>query len=874
MAWHDRVRNLLRQRQLADDIDEELRYHIESSIQANIASGMSAADARRDAMTRFGNPVSLRDRVRDADVFMFADNLRQDAGFAFRSLRRRPGFAAVALMTIALGIGATTAIFTIVRSVMLRPLPFPEPERIHVISYGQTGLPVWLYPGMSDEGYLAFKDANRSYETISTFTNAHATLTGAGDATRLVGATVTTGFFKVLGVDAAIGRTFEPEDDLPGSEKRVLVSDSVWRGRFGGDATLVERTIMLDGEAHRVVGILPAGFRYPASAEFWTPLTVRLSPNLGYVRPVIGRVRQGVTLEQAQADLETWISSLPPDARRGKDLVARVIPLHDAMTAGVRQPLWIFGGAVVFVLLIASSNVANLLLMRAVSRRQEIATRLALGAGRGRLVRQLLTESALLSLVGGIGGAALAGVAGPALLNLVPAGRLPHDLSIQMDWWVLAFTVCLSLLTGLIAGLAPIVQTARDGHHGTLREVTATATRQSHRLRESLVVAEVALTLVLLVGAGLLVRSFLSLRAVPLGFTPGRVMTMTVDLPELQYPSASEIAPFHQELLATLSALPDVVAAGAVNWLPLGDMVIWGDVQAEDRRDLVGKYDATKVVISPGYFAAMGVPLVRGRAFTDRDTAASQPVLIVSESVARRLWPDGDAIGKRMALRERPQPRDWLTVVGVVGDVRQGGLRSQPAHAVYQPYPQVTSRFFLGYMTFVVRTDGDPVQAAPMMRAALNRLDRDLAPQSMAAMEAIIDRTIAESKFQTRALVVFSFAALLLAVVGIYGVLSSAVLERRFEIGIRMALGADRTSVVQMVLRRTLLLTTVGVALGLAGSFVLTGVLTRLLFNVTPTDPAAFGIAGIILLMSALAAALLPAHRASSIDPLVALKVE
>ena len=874
MAWPHRLWNLLRQRRLADDIDEELRYHIESSIQANIASGMGAADARRDALARFGNPVSLRDRVRDADVFMFADNLRQDLGCAFRSLRRRPGFTAVALMTIALGIGATTAIFTIVRSVMLRPLPFPEPESVHVISYSQTGLPVWLYPGMSDEGFLAFKDANRSYETISSFTNAHATLTGAGDATRLVGATVTIGFFRVLGVNAAIGRTFEPEDDVPGPGKSVLVSDRVWRARFGGDATLVDRTIMLDGEPHRVVGILPPGFAYPAGAEFWTPLTVRVMPNIGYVRPVIGRLKQGVTLEQAQADLETWVSSLPADPRRREDLVARVTPLHDAMTAGVRQPLWIFGGAVVFVLLIASLNVANLLLMRAVSRRQEIATRLALGAGRGRLVRQLLTESALLSLIGGICGASLAAVVGPALLSVVPAGRLPQELTIRMDWWVLAFTVGLSLLTGLIVGVAPIVQTARDGYHGTLREVTATATRQSHRLREILVVAEVALTLVLLVGAGLLVRSFLSLRAVPLGFMPERVMTMTVDLPEARYPAAPQIAQFHRQVLSTLSALPGVVSAGAVNWLPLGDMVIWGDIQAEDRRDLVGKYDATKVVVSPGYFAAMGMPVVRGRAFTDSDTTSSQPVLIVSESVARRFWAEGDAIGRRVALKENPAPGDWRTVVGVVGDVRQGGLRSQPTHAVYQPYTQVTSRFFVGYMTFVARTNGDPAEAAPAMRAALDQLDRDLAPQSMAAMQTIIDRTIAEPKFQTRALAVFSIAALLLAVVGIYGVLSSAVLERRFEIGIRMALGADRTSVVRMVLRRTLMLSALGVLLGLAGSFGVTGVLTKLLFNVTPTDPAAFAIAGGVLLASALVAALLPARQASSIDPLLALRVE
>jgi putative ABC transport system permease protein len=404
--------------------------------------------------------------------------------------------------------------------------------------------------------------------------------------------------------------------------------------------------------------------------------------------------------------------------------------------------------------------------------------------------------------------------------------------------------------------------------------VTATATRQTHRLREILMVAEVALTLVLLVGAALLVRSFLTLRAVPLGFAPGRVMTMTVDLPQLQYPEVPGIAQFHAQLISRLSALPDVVSVGAVNWLPLGDMQIWGDVQAEDRRDLVGKYNATKAVASPDYFATMGIPVGRGRAFTDRDSAGSQPVLIVSESVARRFWADGEAIGKRVALKENPQPGDWRTVVGVVRDVRQGGLRSQPTHAVYQPYPQVTSRFFVGYMTFVVRTNGDPAAAAPLMRAALDQVDRNLAPQSMAAMEAIIDRTIAESRFQTRALAIFSVLALLLALVGIYGVLSSAVLERRFEIGIRMALGADRTSVVRMVLRRTLMLATLGLVLGLAGSFALTGVLTRLLFDVRPTDPAAFAIAGVVLLISAVAAALLPARQASSIDPVMALRVE
>jgi putative ABC transport system permease protein len=873
MAGIRRVWNLLRQRRLADEIDEELRFHIESSIRANIDAGMSPADARLDALRRFGTPASVRDRARDADLFVFADSLRQDVGFALRSLRKRPAFAVVALLTMALGLGASTAIFTVVRSVLLRPLPFPEPHNLHVISHGETGPAVWLYPGLLDREYLAFKEATRTYESMTTFSNAHATLTGAGDATRLQGAEVTTDFFHVLAVGAAAGRTLAAGDDRRGNEKIVVVSDSLWRTRFSGDPGLVNRTITLDGVPHRVVGILPPGFSYPAGAVFWTSLTVQVNPNLVFSRPVIGRVKAGVTREQAQADLDAWLTTVPADPSRSPDAVARVTPLHEAMVGDVRQPLWIFGGAVAFVLLIASANVANLLLMRAVSRRQEIATRLALGASRARLARQLLTESAVLAVAGGLGGVLLALFAGPALLALVPPNRLPQDLTIRMDGSTIAFTLLLSLVTGLIVGLAPLAQTATDAY-GTLRETTAAPTRQSRQLREILVVAEVALALVLLVGAGLLVRSFVNLRAVPLGFAPERVMTMTVDLPVARYPGVTEVIRLHRQLLSSLVSLPNVSSAGAVNWVPLGDMMIGGDVQADDRPDLVGKYQATKAVVSPGYFTTMRIPVVRGRDFTDRDIGASAPVLIVSESVARRFWPDSDPIGKRVSLQDNPTAHDWLTVVGVVQDVRQEGLRTRPAHAVYRPYAQVTGRFSVGYMTFVVRTDGDPAHAAPLMRSALSQVDPSLAPQSLLAMERMIDRKIAEPKFHSRALSVFSLTALLLAAIGVYGVLASSVLERRVEIGIRMALGADSTSVVRMVLRRSLVLTGIGIALGLAGSLAVTGALSRFLFNVTPTDLPSFAVASGILVASAVAAALLPARRASAIDPLTALRSE
>jgi putative ABC transport system permease protein len=585
-------------------------------------------------------------------------------------------------------------------------------------------------------------------------------------------------------------------------------------------------------------------------------------------------LKPGVTREQAQADLETWSRNLPPDPRRRDDIVAQVKPLHEAMVADVRLPLLVFTGAVGLVLLIVCANVANLLLMRAVSRRQEIATRLALGASRGRLVRQLLTESALLAFFGGCTGVAIATLSGPSVLSVIPSGRLPQDILIRPDGWVLAFAAALSLLTGLIVGLAPIVQTTRDTHSAALREGPASATRGSYRLRHGLVVAQVALTLMLLVGAGLLLRSFTGLLSVPLGFTPERVMTMTVDLPVTQHPTSSEAAMFHDRLLAAISALPGVHSAGAVNWLPLGAMRIGGDVYAEDRPDLSGQYSATKVAVSPGYFRTIGIRLLRGRAFTAGDRRGSQPVAIISESVGRRLWPRGDSLGKRVSLRDNPKPEDWLTVVGVVEDVRQEGLRADPGHAVYQPYPQVTNRSWVGYMTFLVRTNGDPAYTAPLMRAALNQVDENEAPQSLATLESIIDRTVAEPKFQARVLTIFSLVALLLAVVGIYGVLASSVLERRFEIGIRLALGADRTAVVNLMLRQTMLLAAVGALLGLCGAVMLSGMLRSLLFNVTPTDPPTLLIATVVLMGAAFAAALIPARRASSIDPLVALRAE
>ena len=871
MSWLTRLRNSARHGKLAVEIDEELQFHIESRTRDNIAAGMPPDEARQDALRRFGHPPAIRQETRDVNLIVALETTLQDLVFAARSLRTRPGFTAVALLTLALGIGANTAIFTVVRSVLLRPLPVPDPDELFVVSYTAPDGPFWLYPGMSDRNYVVFREATTSFESTTTFSTAPVTLTGAGDAARIARAMVTPDFFRVLRIRPAAGRAFLPEDEQPGRDRVVLMADGLWRSRYGADPGVLHRTIALDGVPHTVIGILPPEFAYPADAALWTPLAVEIKPGSMWSRPVVGRLRAGTTGAQALAAFEVMTRQFPSDPSRRSQPVARVRPLKEAVVGDIRPSLAIFSGAVAFVLLIACANVANLLLMRAVSRRHEMATRLALGASRGRLVRQLLTEAALLSIAGGLVGALVAFLAGPAIWSLIPAGRLPRDLAIHMDSWVLAFTVGLSIVTGLVLGLVPALQATREGPYAALREATASSTKRSHRLRHALVVAEMALALVLLIGAGLLVKSFLGLRAVDPGFTPGQVMTMTLDLPDTKYPTAVALNAFHERLLQSLSVLPDVTAAGAVNWLPLGDMLIRGDLVAEGG---AGKGWATKASVSAGYFEAMGIRLVAGRVFSDRDNAAAPGVVILSESVARRIWPGEDPIGKRLSIESRPQPQDWLTVVGVVADVRQSGLAEDVVPAVYQPYQQVRRPGWLGRMAFVVRTSGSPMDVAPAMRTMVRDLDANLAAQSMSTMEDVITGTIAEPRFQTRLLGVFSLLALVLAAIGIYGVLSSAVAERRREIGIRVALGADRSRVVALVLRRTLMLTGIGVVLGLAGSLAVTRILSKLLFNVTPTDAATFATAAGVLVAVAVAAALIPARRASSVDPLVALRIE
>jgi predicted permease len=870
MALIERLRNVFSRHDVNHEIDDEIQFHIEERIRENVASGMSAAEARRDALRRFGSRAEAREQTRNADVMVRLETVLQDLVFAIRGMRHHPTFALVSILTLALGIGANTAIFSVVYSVLFRPLPFEESDRLFVASYQAKSSPFWLYPSLSDHDYLALRESDGIFESTASVAGGHVTLTGAGEPVRLSSAEVTPDFFRVLRVNPTAGRTFAAGDEKSG-EPVVVLGESAWRSRFGADASLVGRTVMLDGVAHTVVGILGESFAYPGNTQVWRPLAIRNDPHLTFSRPVIGRLRADVTPQQAQAAWESFTRSLPHDGNAG-EWSARLIPLKHAVAGDVRRPLLIFMGAVGFVLLIACANVSNVLLMRSASRRHEIATRLALGAGRPRIVRQLLTESAVLGCLGGLTGIGAVTLSMPALLALVPAGQLPRDAAVQTDGWVLALAFVVSIASGIVLGVVPALHITRKAASRARRE-GMWATGGSDRVRQGMVVVEVALALVLLVGAGLMVRSFLRLNAVNPGFEPEHVMTMTVDLPEARYRSAAQLHAFDARLLESLRALPDVAAVGAVNWMPLGSLVMRGDVRAQGRPE-VPDWLVMKAAISSGYMRSMGIRLLRGRDITDRDTAGNTGVILVSDSVARQLWPGEEAVGQRLSLTDRPTAADWLTVVGVVDDIRHGGKKEQITPAVYQPYAQVDGRFFLSRMTFVVRTAGDPVRVAPAMQTVLRAADPEVAPQAIASLEAIMAGTLARPRFQSQLLTAFSMLALTLAVIGVYGVLASSVAERQREIGIRIALGAAKFALVRMVLGRAVLAATIGIIIGYAAALALTGVLRGLLFEIEPTDAPTFAAAGGLLLCMALIAGLRPALRAGIVDPLTSLRAE
>jgi predicted permease len=866
-----RLRSLFHRSRVERELEEELQLHLETRIDQEMAMGKTREEARSAALRAMEGMEQRKEECRDARRVNWLQDLVQDARYAVRTLAKTPGVTMVAVLVLALGIGTNTAVFTIVNGVLLRPLPFPEPNRLFLISNRPQRFSFASGPIMVDRDYLEFRQRNHSFESLATLGTNKVTLTGSGEPVVLTASAVGPDFLRVLRARPEIGRGFLPEGQA--DTNVVLLSNQLWNSQFGGDPKIVGKSITLDGASYSVVGIMPATFTFQ-TADLWTRTEVRLDSHNAYLIPVIGRLKPNVSPQQAQAELLTIAAHLPRGRGDGRDgFVTGIVPLKELFVADTRKLLLIFAGAVAFVFLIACANFANLLLIRGAGRQPEIAVRAALGASRWRLVRQLVTESTLLSLLGATLGVLLSVAGVRALLALLPPGKIPLAGDVYLDGRVLAFTFSLSLITGLVFGLVPALQVTRRELREGVSEGGRNVVLRRERLRGALVTAEIALALVLLTGAGLLLKSFLHMRAVNPGFRSTNILAVTLDLPTSRYRTAVQMRLLDQRLLAALSLLPGAKYVAAVSWLPF-NFGVRGDFQLEGGRHLPEDYQVDKPVISTDYFRAMGIPLIGGREFSDRDSSNAPGVVIVSESVARRLWPAGDAIGKRISMEDSPKPGDWLTIVGIVSDVKQHSLIDAPSANIYQPYLQTSQLGFLSHMSFVIETRDNPTAIASAVRAVIHKVDQDLPTQSVTAMETIIADTMTEPQSQARLLGIFSAMALLLASIGIYGVLACSVAERTHEIGIRMAMGAEEKDVLWMVLRRALVLAAGGVLIGTLAALAVTRVLTKFLFEVKATDPFTFVAVTGILVMVALVSAWIPARRAVRVHPLVALRHE
>jgi putative ABC transport system permease protein len=799
----------------------------------------------------------------------------KDIHYGIRSLARHPGFTAIALITLALGIGANTAIFSVVNAVLLRPLPFYDPERIVWLWDTQPQLPT---APASLPDFLDWKEQNRSFEHLAAFQSGKMFLDAGDGATDTPVGLVTPEMFSVFHLSPILGRTFTDEETLPGRFRVAVLSHSMWQNRFGSDPNVSGRTIQLNGTAYTIIGVMPAGFSYPERAELWRPLEIdpaKLDRGPHYLR-VVGRLKPGVTPAQAQADMSTIAARLAqqyPEKIAGHGV--KLERLADVVVGDVSLALYVLLGAVGFVLLIACANLANLMLARVGARQKEIAVRTALGASRLRIVRQLLTESIMLAMGGGVVGLLLAIWAVSWLVSL-SADTIPRVHEISVDPRVAGFTLLVSVVTGVLFGLAPAIQVSRPDLTDALKESgRTTAGLRRNRLRSALVVSEVALSLVLLVGAGLMIRSFAKLNQIDPGFKPARVLTLGVTLLRSKYPADEQVGTLYSQILERASAAPGVVSAGAISDLPLSGSNT-GDYFTIEGRPPIAKETEPLTeyrVVSPRYFESMGIPLLSGRDFAQSDTRQSPNVVVINDAFARRHFAGEDPLGHRLKLQG--QERDPLLIVGVVGNVRDIGLDEQPTPEAYVPFLQdPLSQTYQRSMTIVARTSLDPGAIAGPLRAALTSVDKGLPVYELKPMTEYLRDSLARRRFNLVLLSVFSSVALALAAVGIYGVISYGVTQRTHELGIRMALGAQPRDVLKLVVRQAMLVALAGVAIGLLASLALTRLMKGLLFSVSVTDPLTFGVIALLMTLIALLACLVPARRATKVDPLVALRYE
>ncbi len=799
------------------------------------------------------------------------DTLWQDIRFGFRMMRKNRVSTVIVVLALALGIGANSAIFSVMNTLLLRPLPFANPERIMAVwsTFKDNRRAL-----MSPANFKDVREQSQSFQHLSTYFTRNYNLTGGDQPEAVEAAVVSANFFDVLGVKAAAGRTFLPEEEQGGQNPVVILSHGLWQRHFGSNPGLLGQTVKLNGRGYNVVGIMPPGINFPDETKLWVPLVLNpeaLKDREYHHLNMIGRLKDGVPAEQAGAEINTIASRLAQqypqsNAQRGM----RVISLHEDLVGDIRLALIILTCSVAFILLIACANVANLLLARAVARQREIAVRLALGASRVRLLRQFLTESILIALLSGAVGLLLAQVGIDLLISLSPS-NIPRLAETSIDGRVLGFTLLMSLLTGVVFGVAPALRLSKTDFNESLKEGKGSGAggSRSRRMQGWLVVAEVALSMMLLVGAGLLLKSFLRLWNVQPGFDAQNVITMELSLSPSKYGTRQQVANFYQQLLSSLQTVPNVESVAAVSHLPISGKNL-GLGYSVVGRPLLGPGEAPSGhyrAVSPNYFRTMQVPLKKGRDFTERDTRESPQVAIINETLARTQFPNEDPLGKQLLIEEEKAPRE---IVAVVGDIKHIKLDAEAKPEIYVPYLQLT----LPSMALVVRTSSDPTQMFNAVRQKVLSLDPEQPVYNMKTMEQYISASIAQQRFSGTLIGVFALIAVILAVLGIYGVIAYSVSQRSRELGIRIALGATPGHILKLVVRNGMTQVLIGVTIGLAASLFLTKVISSLLYGVSATDPTIFVAIPALFIVVALTACYIPARRATKVDPLSVLKAE
>lgn len=878
-----RARALFRRNTVEQELDEELRFHFDREVEKYRKRGMSEHEAKRQARLAFGGHEQVKEDCRDARGTGFIELTMDDVNFAARQLFLNPTFALVMILTLALSIGANSAIFSVINGVLLKRLPYPEPERLVRIFLSSHEYP--KFP-LNPWDFLDFRARNHSFEAIAAFTRGDVQISGDGEPMKLNGFGITSGYFRVLGLRPELGREFDYQAEIPGNGLQVIISDRVWRTQFGTDPNIIGRKITMNLQPFTVIGVMPPGAEHPGNeyhavaygetVDVWWPFSFAGNSNQrgSHFIEGIGRLKQGVSVDQALAEMNAIMTQLGREHPNNNGWRVLVIPLYAEVVGTSRQMLLVLLGAVGIVLLIACANAANLLMVRASARQREIAVRLAMGAPRLRVVRQLLTESLLMSCAGGALGLLMAFGGVRALVMLLPED-FPRASDIHVSWPVLAFTLAVTLATGILFGLAPALQASRtDPKEGLQKSARGTtAGKHQNRLRSALVVAEVGLASVLLIGAGLMLRTFLNLIHLDPGFKEDHLLTATVSLPHERYKSDKDRNLFYHRLMEALNALPGVESAGAGSDLPwTGYDENAGGFRIEGKSPSAGQeFHARYHAATPGYFGAMGIPLLAGRAFNDSDKDGSPNVFVINQSMAKLYWPREDVIGRRLSFSDEPKKdSDWITVVGVVGDVKDHPNSTGTEPAFW--YPEYQAPDF--DMSIAIRTRSDPRQAMDGLRRVMHELNPELAVADVKLMNEVADSSVATPRFTFALVGLFAALAIVLAAIGAYGVISYTVGQRAPEFGLRVALGAQRGDLLRMVLAQSAKLVLPGILVGVVLALGLGRVVHGLVYGVSPSDPVILTAVVSLVLVVALLASYLPARRAAGADPMATLRAE